>query len=205
MQSQDDLNDNIVAALRKLAEQDAGREAPWHVETRLLASFRKQKARKRWRSGLTWSLAAAAMIAVLVLTGLRQQAPPAQGVSPAQSVPPPQRVATRPPQLAVATPPQVESTVAEQAAPVKARRPPLAPPAPPRNSQKREIVTEFFPLLDVAPPFERGELLRVTVPASTMRKVGLPVNQDRMGDRVYADVLVGQEGLARAIRFVSYE
>nr|AUN37690.1 hypothetical protein [uncultured bacterium] len=68
----------------------------------------------------------------------------------------------------------------------------------------REIVTEFFPLLDVAPPFERGELLRVTVPASTMRKVGLPVNEDRLGDRVYADVLVGQEGLARAIRFVSY-
>jgi len=205
MQSQDDLNDNIVAALRKLAEQDAGREAPWQVETSLLAAFRRQQARKRWRSGLTWSLAAAAMIAVLVLAGLRQQAPPAPGVPPAQSVPPPQRVATRPPQLAVATPPQVESTVAEQAAPVKARRPPLAPPAPPRNSQTREVVTEFFPLLDVAPPFERGELLRVTVPASTMRKVGLPVNQDRMGDRIYADVLVGQEGLARAIRFVSYE
>ena len=203
MQSQDDLRD-VVAALRRLAEQDSGREAPREVETRLLAAFRKQKARRKWRSGLTWSLAAAAMIAVLVLAGLRHPAPPAQGVPPAQSVPP-QRVATRPPQLAVATPPQVESTVAEQAAPVKARRPPLAPPAPPRNSQKREIVTEFFPLLDVAPPFERGELLRVTVPASTMRKVGLPVNQDRMGDRIYADVLVGQEGLARAIRFVSYE
>ncbi len=43
------------------------------------------------------------------------------------------------------------------------------------------------------------------VPASTMRKVGLPVNEDRLTDRVYADVLVGQEGLARAIRFVSYE
>ena len=80
----------------------------------------------------------------------------------------------------------------------------LARPAPPQV-QAREIVTEFFPLLDAAPPFERGELLRVTVPASTMRKVGLPVNEDRLGDRVYADVLVGQEGLARAIRFVSYE
>jgi hypothetical protein len=67
------------------------------------------------------------------------------------------------------------------------------------------VVTEFFPLLDGAPPFERGELLRVTVPASTMRKVGLPVNEDRLSDRVYADVLVGDEGLARAIRFVRYE
>jgi len=74
-----------------------------------------------------------------------------------------------------------------------------------RIMQPREIVTEFFPLLDVAPPFERGELLRVTVPASTMRRVGLPVNENRLEERVYADVLVGQEGLARAIRFVSYE
>ena len=77
--------------------------------------------------------------------------------------------------------------------------------APNSDPQPREIVTEFFPLLDVAPPFERGELLRVTVPASTMRKVGLPVAENRLADRVYADVLVGNEGLARAIRFVSYE
>ena len=70
---------------------------------------------------------------------------------------------------------------------------------------QRETVTQFFPLLDVAPPFERGELLRVMVPASTMRRVGLPVNENRLADPVYADVLVGQEGLARAIRFVSYE
>lgn len=202
MQSQDDLN-NVIAALRKLAVQDAGREAPWEVEKRLLAAFRRKQAQRRWRNGLTWSIAAAAVIAVL-FAGWRQRA------VPAEHIPPPQRVATRPPQLAVATPPQVESTVASTsltsgAAPVKARRPPLARPAPPRNLQTREIVTEFFPLLDVAPPFERGELLRVTVPASTMRKVGLPVNQDRLGDRIYADVLVGQEGLARAIRFVSYE
>ena len=72
MQSED-LNEVAVAALRKLAEQDAGREAPYEVERRLLAAFRRQKAQKRWRSGLTWSLAAAAMIAVLVLAGLRQQ------------------------------------------------------------------------------------------------------------------------------------
>jgi hypothetical protein len=81
------------------------------------------------------------------------------------------------------------------------RRQPIEQPI----QQQRETVTQFFPLLDVAPPFERGELVRVVVPASTMRKVGLPVNEDHLTDRVYADVLVGQEGLARAIRFVSYE
>jgi hypothetical protein len=90
-------------------------------------------------------------------------------------------------------------------APVEVVGPPEPKPVRKVRQQPREIVTQFFPLLDVAPPFERGELLRVTVPASTMRRVGLPVNEDRLDERVYADVLVGEEGLARAIRFVSFE
>ena len=90
----------------------------------------------------------------------------------------------------------------------------LEPAAPPkvrpvrrRTAPKplREIATEFFPLMDVPLPFERGELLHVIVPAATMRAVGLPVNEDRLADRVQADVLVGEEGLARAIRFLRYE
>lgn len=74
-----------------------------------------------------------------------------------------------------------------------------------RRPQPREVMTEFYPLIEDAPPFERGELLRVSLPASAMRGVGLPVNEDRLTDMVQADVLVGQEGLARAIRFVRYE
>ncbi len=70
------------------------------------------------------------------------------------------------------------------------------------HAQPREIVTQFFPLMDVPPPFERGELLRVSVAADAMRAVGLPVDEDHLADRVQADVLVGQEGLPRAIRFV---
>jgi len=188
----------VAAALRALAEQDGERQAPEDLEIRLRQAFRRKQAHRRWRSGVGWALAAAAVLTAVFLAGVRQ------GTSPARSVPP-QRVATRPPQLAVVDPPQVETPVAEQAAPAIVRRRPLVQPAPPPISQSREVVTQFFPLLDVAPPFERGELLRVTVPASTMRRVGLPVNEDRLSDRVYADVLVGQEGLARAIRFVSYQ
>ena len=100
-----------------------------------------------------------------------------------------------------------EQPIAVAAAPAPMPMPvqEVTPQARQVKRQPREVVTQFFPLLDVAPPFERGELLRVTVPASTMRSVGLPVNEDHLTDRVYADVLVGQEGLARAIRFVSYE
>jgi hypothetical protein len=35
-----------------------------------------------------------------------------------------------------------------------------------------------------------------------MLSMGLPVNMDRYSERVKADVLLGADGLARAIRFV---
>lgn len=80
---------------------------------------------------------------------------------------------------------------------------PTPRPAKVTHRRPREVVTEFYPLLDDQ-PFERGKLLRVRVPASAMRSVGLPVSEDRLTDRVQADVLVGEEGLAHAIRFVRY-
>ena len=86
-----------------------------------------------------------------------------------------------------------------------------APAPQPKADDKRrsaaplEVATEFYPLLEIAPPFERGELVRVTVPASAMRGVGIPVREERLLDPVQADILYGQEGLARAIRFVRLE
>ena len=172
-------DDRVVTALRALAEQDREREAPEEVEIRVLAAFQRRRARRRIKAAMLPGLGAAAAIALFFALAREHPKPSA------------------PLPVAAVAPERVETAV---------------PPAPKRvrkvrpvAKQPREIVTEFFPLLDVAPPFERGELLRVTVPASTMRKVGLPVNEERLGDRVYADVLVGQEGLARAIRFVSYE
>ncbi len=81
----------------------------------------------------------------------------------------------------------------------RAKRVVKPPPEPPQ-----EIATEFFPLMAAPPPFERGQLVRVIVPAATMRTVGLPIPPERWNDRVQADVLVGEEGMARAIRFVSF-
>lgn len=69
-------------------------------------------------------------------------------------------------------------------------------------TENGEVATDFFPLLEVIPPFERGRILRTTVPAATMREVGLWVHPDRLYEPVEADVLVGNDGIARAIRFV---
>jgi hypothetical protein len=96
-----------------------------------------------------------------------------------------------------------------QAAPVpsvsrKAKTQKLRPAAH-HAPQPEEIVTDFFPLMDPAPPFERGQLLRVELPASVMQMVGLPVHEERLMESIHADVLVGEEGLPRAIRFVKFE
>lgn len=90
-----------------------------------------------------------------------------------------------------------------------------APPAPARPAplqtvvqkrrQPREVFTPFYPLMPSAPPLESGLLVRVTVEASALRSVGIPVSDDHLSDPVLADVLVGQDDLARAIRFVSYQ
>jgi hypothetical protein len=181
--------DQVLAALQALAAHDREREAPDHIETHVRAAFRGQQKRRPAKLAAIWSLAAAA-VAAAVFLGLPRERP-----APV--------VNRTPPQLAEVTPPVV--AVVEAPAPQKHPDPRKATPSKATPKRPREVATEFFPLMDVPLPFERGELLRVIVPASTMRRVGLPVNEDRLAERVQADVLVGEEGLARAIRFVRYE
>src|SRR5688500_6280225 len=51
------------------------------------------------------------------------------------------------------------------------------------------------------PPFESGSLVRVDLPVSALVALGLPVPLSNVSE-VQADVVVGQDGLARAVRFV---
>ena len=49
---------------------------------------------------------------------------------------------------------------------------------------------------------EGGQIVRVEVPRSTLASFGVPVNMDRYNERVKADIVVGVDGMAHAIRFV---
>jgi hypothetical protein len=51
-------------------------------------------------------------------------------------------------------------------------------------------------------PNEDVNVVRVEVPRSAMLSVGLAVGPDRVSELVEADVVLGADGLARAIRFV---
>lgn len=72
---------------------------------------------------------------------------------------------------------------------------------PPRDP---EIATTFMPLVYSSVPFTDARLVRMEVPRSAMKNFGLiaidapePANAT-----VLADVVVGEDGLARAVRFV---
>jgi hypothetical protein len=67
-----------------------------------------------------------------------------------------------------------------------------------------EITTDFIPLAHGGSfaPGEGGQVLRVELPRSALVSFGLPMNVERAGERVKADVLMGEDGVARAIRFV---
>jgi len=63
---------------------------------------------------------------------------------------------------------------------------------------------EFIPLPNAArpAPSEDVNLVRVEVPRSTMIALGYPVAADQGEDLVQADVVLGSDGLARAVRFL---
>lgn len=75
---------------------------------------------------------------------------------------------------------------------------PLAPEA-----ALTEVATEFLPLRYYHLPMNTGSTVRIEVPATALVSFGLAPADFREGDgTVQADVLVGEDGLARAVRFV---
>ena len=174
--------DRVLQALQALAENDRDKEAPLAVEARLLSDFRSRRASHRWRWVGVAAIAAGVVLAVVLSTN-RSSKP------------------------VVIAAPRVIQVPRQEAAPVVA----VAAPTPRKavrktaRPQAREVVTDFFPLMDPAPPFERGQMLRVQLPAAAMRTVGLPVREDHLADPIQADVLLGEEGMPRAIRFVRFD
>jgi hypothetical protein len=67
-----------------------------------------------------------------------------------------------------------------------------------------ETAAGFFPLpdADALPPVESAMVVRVQLPMASLELIGFPINQDRASERVEAEVLLGQDGLARGVRLV---
>lgn len=67
-----------------------------------------------------------------------------------------------------------------------------------------EITTEFVSLtqdgMDSLPT--NGQIVRVKLSRSALIAFGLPINIERANEKITADVMLNEEGIARAIRFV---
>ncbi|MGH9941759.1 MAG: anti-sigma factor family protein [Pyrinomonadaceae bacterium] len=72
------------------------------------------------------------------------------------------------------------------------------------NAGEAEGLTDFFPLNgdNRSTPVESGQLVRVQVPRASLAGLGLPFNAVRAGESISAEVLLSEDGVARAIRFV---
>ncbi len=182
----------VVAAV---VEEDSQRVAPVAVEQNLLAEFRKQRAGSK-RLGTWWVQAGigavAAALIVAAAVGLRR--------TPEQRT-----VQIKPPEAHVTSPvaPAVREVPMPRVPTLRAsrRKAPRKATSAPVIAQ-REVMTEFIPIVYDPEPIERGQIVRIRLPSSALATLGLPVNEEHSNETILADVLLGEDGLARAVRFV---
>jgi hypothetical protein len=175
---------SLTAGLRLMSAGMHGEEAPLRVEAGLIAAFRAQTgferrgtlARSWWMPALVWASAAAAtgVLAVVLLHGSH---PVPASVAPVST---PQRV----------VPPAVESASVPAEAPDDSAYGPDSDFIPVPNAARIE-------------PTEDVNLVRFEITRSSLMALGIEVGEGSPSETVLADVVLGSDGMARAVRVVS--
>ncbi|MGH9940647.1 MAG: hypothetical protein ACREAM_30755, partial [Blastocatellia bacterium] len=81
---------------------------------------------------------------------------------------------------------------------------PLITDSMPVYAKRDEYATDFVPLSygGVQNPMESGEVIRLQMSRSALIAFGLPVDVEHADAPVKAELLLGEDGMARAIRFI---
>ena len=217
----------LTGGLRVVAKT-AIEEAPARVEAALLEAFRQQRAavpsvvpaRTARRSpGTLWLYAAASVAAIALIVTLLAlaasrardtQPAPQKAVNQGPSIPDEPRPSSLKPEVLPSTKTGAVALNAPERRPGSTDRMRSVgrskPPANDPNARAAvaEIATEFIPLMnrEALAQMDGGQIMRVELPRSALMSFGLPMDMERATERIKADVVVGNDGLARAIRFV---
>jgi hypothetical protein len=187
--------EKVRSLLQELAsEMESTEQPPVKLEGTLRAAFRRRRGSRLRRRVAAAGLIAASIVILVLATrfaGNREAAP-----AP--------KVASAPmPELVTAPAPTAPEAAPQRRSEVRVART-TRRPAKVEKQRKPEVATDFIPVAggNILGSLDRGYLVRVELPRTALRRFGLPMNEDRAVERVTADVLVGEDGLARAIRFV---
>ena len=198
----------LLAGVRAVVEDIAGETAPMRVEAALLLALHERSSsnllrmpekieRTRW----IWGAAAAAILALIttvLVSWLHAGSIDKDNAAREHSFGP--AAPTIPPAQQVIATIERPADVASNTHRTRTRRRSI------RRDEKSggEIATAFLPLLegDDLDSLDSSQLVRVELPGSALIAVGLPIDAEMANAPVKADILLGHDGLARAIRFV---
>jgi hypothetical protein len=209
--------ETLTRGLQLLAGEMESMSAPDEMELKLREAFSSRRvvvpmttapARSRY-----WLVAVAAALLLSMSVAMMWWRSDVPTQKLAQETPPkPVEVVSGPTMPPSPAPKEVDYSAENQTpkriAPSKPVRrnvtPRKAPATQMANHVTNEIATDFLPLGDMNPASlqDGGQIVRVKLRRSALVRFGFPVNMDRYNENVKADVLVGVDGLARAIRFV---
>lgn len=216
----------LVEGMKALAATTENSAAPFQTEELLLAAFRQQKVlttspgkskvvalpvKKRWLFPVpVWAYAAASLVAVGFAASMWLKTPPPQKVVVVPTASPQIEVTQQdaaPSELAIL--PSIQGDKLQ----LKGRR---LQKKEDDGSQVQSSVGDFTPLYgeEIATdflslthetdsqPMESGQVIRVRMPRTALASFGLPVNIERANETIKADLLLAEDGSARAIRFI---
>jgi len=207
----------LTGGLRHIASVDAQEQAPARVEATLIAAFRQRysaslpvsvsapAASRRWlyiAAGVAASAVFAILISLIAMQTRSAETSSAEEANTDKEAP----AGVQAPSPATSPDKHLVSGNPKRGMrPIKPviKSKPTAPDANARRGEV-EIATDFFPLVnrEALTELDSGQLVRVELPRSALMSFGLPMNMERAAERIKADVVVGEDGLARAIRFV---
>jgi hypothetical protein len=203
----------LLVRVRAVVDEMAGEEPPPRIDAALLVAFRAQTAAttaptvipapSRARHWPSWKLAAVAAGILLLISVMAIVWRSASSHKPQREeravLPTPGSSPTSP---KLAEPPVGGEKVVIQQSENRPKR--VRRPASVNSSDEAEVVTQFFSLREGEDltTLDSMQVVRVELPGSALGEVGLPFDPETVNEPVKADVVLGQDGLARAIRFV---